>query len=76
MFWAEQNKATVTVSKQAAVTMSVPLKDSNVIYTASGQLFQNNKFAVASTSHSLCMETFLSRSIYRSSEDALCKNSF
>lgn len=76
MFWAEQNKATVMVSKQAAVTVSVPLKDSNVIYTASGQLFWNNKFSVASASHSPCMETFLSRSIYRFSDDALCKNGF
>lgn len=76
MFWVEQNKATVTVSKQAVVPVSVPLKDSNVIYAASGQLFWNHKFAVASASHSPYVETFLCRSIYRSSEDTLCKTSF
>lgn len=76
MFWVEQNKVSVTVSKQAVVPVSILLKDSNVIYAASGQLFWNKKFAVASSSHSPYMQTFHSRSIYRSSEDALCKTSF
>lgn len=64
------------VSKQANIAVFVPLKDSNIIYTASGQIFQNNKFTVARASHSPCMETFFSSNIYRFLEDALCKNSF
>lgn len=47
--------------------MSVSLKDSNIIYTASGHLFQNNKFTVARASHSPCIETFFSRNIYAGS---------
>lgn len=70
------SKVTVIISKQANIAVSVSLKDSNIIYTASGQLYQNNKFTLARASHSPCIETFFSKNIYRFLEDALCENRF
>lgn len=45
------------ISKQTNIAEPVSLKDSNIIYTASGQLFQSNKFTAARASHSPCIET-------------------
>lgn len=72
----QPNKVTIIISKQDNIAVSVSLKDSNIIYTTSGQLFQNNKLTVAGASHSPCIGVFFPRNIYRFLEGALCKNSF